>query len=201
MKNRGLLVVFSGPSGCGKGTVLKELQRRSASVFLSVSATTRSPREQEIDGVHYYFLSTQQFEKLIQENGMLEYAAYCGHYYGTPQAAVEKQLDQGHDVILEIEVQGALQVMEKCREAVSIFVLPPSAEELEKRLVGRQTEDAETIRKRLLKAGEEMKLAEKYDYIVVNEDVAKTADEIEAILTAEKRKQSRMRETLAEIIT
>ena len=196
MRNKGLLVIFSGPSGCGKGTVLKELLQHDDSVYLSVSATTRSPREGEQHGVHYYFLSKEEFERLIQENGMLEYASYCGNYYGTPRAAVEKKLNEGLDVILEIEVQGALQVMEHCPEAVSIFILPPSVEELEKRLFGRQTEDIETISKRLLKAKEEMTFAEKYDYVVVNNAVLETANQIEAILTAEKFKQKRMKNAI-----
>lgn len=200
MKNKGLLIIFSGPSGCGKGTLMKELLARNDNVFLSVSATTRSPREGEQNGVHYYFLTKERFEELIAAEGMLEHACYCGNYYGTPKAAVEEKLNEGKDVILEIEVQGALQVMHKRPDAVSIFVLPPSAAELEHRLVGRNTEDRETIEKRLTQAKEEMKYAAQYDYAVVNDDLSEAVNELEAILAAEKCNTKRIAEQISEIL-
>ncbi len=186
MKNKGLLIIFSGPSGCGKGTLMKQLMEADPNIHLSVSATTRLPREGEVEGVHYYFLTTQEFEKLIASDGMLEHAAYCDNYYGTPKAAVEQMRDQGKDVFLEIEVQGALQVMEKCPDAVSIFVLPPDLEELKRRLIGRNTEDAETVAKRLAKAREEIEYASRYDHVVVNDDLSEAVDAVRAILAAEK---------------
>lgn len=196
MKNKGLLVIFSGPSGCGKGTVMKELLRRNPNIFLSVSATTRLPREGEQDGVHYYFTTKERFEALIRDEGMLEYAAYCDHYYGTPKAAVDAKLQSGMDVFLEIEVQGALQVMNKRPDAVSIFILPPSAAELERRLVGRNTEDRDTIDKRLSKAWDEIAYAEKYDYAVINDDLTEAVEKIEAILSAEKCRSLRMKQEI-----
>ena len=201
MRNReGLLVVLSGPSGCGKGTVIRELMQGHPNLFYSVSATTRQPRPGEEDGVHYYFLKKEQFEELIASDGMLEYANYCGNYYGTPRAAVEEQCKAGKDVILEIEVQGAMQVREKCPDAVFLFVLPPSAEELARRLTDRRTEDPQTVHNRLVKAKEEMAMAGSYDYIVVNDIVSETAAQIEAILTAEKFSRKRMQPVLDEIL-
>ncbi len=201
MRNKeGLLIVLSGPSGCGKGTVIRELMQDHPNLFYSVSATTRQPRPGEEDGVHYYFLKKEQFEELIASDGMLEYANYCGNYYGTPRAAVEEQCKAGKDVILEIEVQGAMQVREKCPDAVFLFILPPSAEELARRLTDRQTEDPQTVQNRLVKAKEEMAMAGSYDYIVVNDVVSETAAQIEAILTAEKFSRKRMQPVLDEIL-
>ena len=199
MKDNGLLIVLSGPSGCGKGTVMKQLLDRNKDIFLSVSATTRSPREGELNGVHYHFLTKEHFEELISGEGMLEYASYCDHYYGTPKAAVEEKLRAGKDVILEIEVQGALQVMNKRPDAVSIFILPPSAAELERRLIGRNTEDRDTIDRRLAKASEEIAYAVKYDYTVVNDDLSEAVQKIESILAAEKCRSFRMRDKITEI--
>ena len=182
--NDGLLVVVSGPSGCGKGTVLGQLLKNDPNVFYSVSATTRSPREGEVDGVNYYFLSKQEFERKIAENGMLEYANYVGNYYGTPKQAVEEQCAAGHDVLLEIEVQGAIQVREKCPDAVFVFIAPPSMKELERRLVDRRTESEEVICSRLKAAETELQFASKYDYIVVNDTVEQAVSDLRAILRA-----------------
>jgi len=192
MNKRGLLVVVSGPSGCGKGTVLGKLLKEDPNVFYSVSATTRSPRPGEVDGVNYFFLTREQFEEKIRTGGMLEYANYVGNYYGTPSQAVEDQLDAGHDVILEIEVQGAMQVKEKRPDAVFVFILPPSMEELRRRLVDRQTESEEVVNNRLKQAEEEMKAVPQYDYAVVNDQVDDAVRRVRSILEAEKCKINRI---------
>ena len=193
MRNKqGLLYVISGPSGCGKGTVVRELLDRNENIFLSVSATTRSPRDGEVHGQHYYFLSKEQFEERIAADGMLEHASYCGNYYGTPKDAVMQMCRDGKDVILEIEVQGALQIKKKCPEAVLIFILPPSLEELSRRLIDRNTEDMDTVYKRLSKSTEEMQYAKDYDYTVVNDTVSETVDQIVSIMEAEKFRSKRM---------
>ena len=140
--------MISGPSGCGKGTVLKEVMKKQ-NLYYSISMTTRQPREGEVDGVHYHFVSKEQFETLIAQNGVLEHAEYCGNYYGTPREAVETMRNEGKDVILEIEVVGAAQVRENCPDAVSIFIAPPSIAELKRRLYGRGTESEETIQERI----------------------------------------------------
>ena len=200
MNKFGLLVVVSGPSGCGKGTVLKQLIENDEHVFYSVSATTRSPRVGEVDGVHYYFISKEQFEEKIASGGMLEYASYVGNYYGTPKQAVEEKCAAGYDVILEIEVQGAMQLREKCPDAVFVFIIPPSMEELEHRLVNRQTETQEVIQNRLNTARTELKFAPKYDYIVVNQTVEQAVSDIRAILQAEKCRSNRMENQLNEVL-
>ncbi len=192
MSNRGLLVVVSGPSGCGKGTVLGQLLENDPNVFYSVSATTRKPRPGEIEGVHYFFLTKEQFEEKIKNDGMLEYANYVGNYYGTPKEAVEKQLSAGHNVILEIEVQGAMQVQKRCPEAVLVFMMPPSMEELKRRLVERRTETEEVIQNRLVTAEEEMKAVRQYDYFVINDKVEDAVECLRAILKAEKCRTVRM---------
>ena len=199
-RERGVLVVFSAPSGCGKGTVLKQVMAANSNVFLSVSATTRAPRSEDTDGVTYHFITHERFQKLIDEDGMLEYASYCGNYYGTPRQAVLDRLDAGYDVVLEIEVQGALQVKEKFPEAVMIFMLPPSVEELARRLTARQTEDDGTIRKRMKTAISEMELAPRYDYVLINDTVEETAERFAAIISAERAKPSRMKERMDEVL-
>jgi guanylate kinase len=189
---KGLLIVVSGPSGSGKGTVLTELFSKRSGLFYSVSATTRAPRPGEVDGQQYYFLTREKFEKMIQNGEMLEHAEYCGNYYGTPKKAVEEKCLGGADVILEIEVQGATQVKKACPSCAEIFIAPPSAAELEKRLRGRGTESDEVIKDRLETAIGEMVHAKNYDYIVVNDDVATAAKKIDSIITAEKCKYSRL---------
>ncbi len=191
MNNKGILLVISGPAGVGKGTVCKEFMSRSESAFLSVSMTTRQPREGEVEGVNYFFRSKEEFDALVKENKFLEYAEFCGNSYGTPREAVEKRLSCGEDVILEIEVQGALQVKEKFKECVLIFVVPPSFEELRDRLVGRATETPEVVEKRLRRAKEEFELIPEYDYILMNDTVEQAVERLESIVTAEKTKTSR----------
>ncbi|MDR1563954.1 MAG: guanylate kinase [Oscillospiraceae bacterium] len=185
---QGLLIVISGPSGAGKGTVLSSLLKGCEDTVISVSATTRKPREGEKNGQNYYFLSREEFEELIRSDGILEYAEYCGNLYGTPRRHVEERLQMGINVILEIEVQGAAQVVEKCKGAVTIFLMPPSLAELEARLRGRGTEAEEVIQKRVAAAQQELLAAPNYDYIIINDEVEKAAAEINALITAEKQK-------------
>lgn len=182
MNSKGKLIVYTGASGVGKGTIMKRLLDKDDTVRLSVSATTRAPRPGETHGREYFFISKEDFEKMIRENGFLEYASYCGNYYGTPKKAVEDLLKQGLNVFLEIEVQGGVQVLEKCPDCTSIFILPPSYEELENRLRGRGTEPEDVILKRLEAAKSEMQFADRYDYVVVNDDADRAADEILQII-------------------
>ena len=181
-KEKGKLVLYSGASGVGKGTILKKLMERDPSVKLSVSDTTRAPREGEVNGVHYNFVTREEFKRKIAEGGYLEYAEYCDNFYGTPTAQVEQMVGEGCKVFLEIEVQGALQVMKKYPDILSIFILPPSFDELEKRLRGRETEDEETIRKRLEQARLEISVRDRYKYCIVNKDVDKAGEEVLAVI-------------------
>ena len=171
MKGKGVLTVVSGFSGTGKGTVTKALARDYSQYVLSVSATTRKPRNDEREGVEYYFMDNAAFEKMIAEDAFYEYAGYVDHYYGTPKAFVDEQLAAGKDVILEIELQGALKIKKQIPDCLMIFLIPPSAKELERRLSGRGTEEKEVIQARLRRAVEEADGAEAYDYIVVNDDL------------------------------
>lgn len=183
--NKGLLWVISGPSGCGKGTILTEILKNDK-FYYSISATTRNPRPGEIDGVNYHFLTKENFEELIQNDGMLEYAAYCDNYYGTPRKPVEDMLNQGKHVILEIEVQGAMKIKEKCPDAKFVFILPPSLKELRRRLNKRDTESEEVIEKRLNEASGEIKQAYKYDYALINGELSVAVDDLLAIIRAEE---------------
>ncbi|MGN0509151.1 MAG: guanylate kinase [Ruminococcus sp.] len=185
-KKRGMLVLYTGSSGVGKGTIMQELLKRDKNIRLSVSNTTRPPREGELDGVHYNFVTREQFESLIKKDGYLEYAEYCGNYYGTPKQQVEDLLSQGYDVFLEIEVCGGLQIMEKYPDVLSIFVLPPSMDTLEKRLRDRNTEDEETILERLGQAKREISYQDRYKYVVVNDNLDDAVDEILDILKKAK---------------
>ncbi len=184
---KGKLVLYTGSSGVGKGTIMAELLKRNPNIRLSVSNTTRKPREGEIDGVHYNFVTKQQFENLIKENGFLEYAQYCDNYYGTPKKQVEDLLSQGYDVFLEIEVQGGLQIIEKYPDVLSIFILPTSIDSLSRRLHRRGTEDEETINKRLAEAEREMSFKDRYKYNVVNDDLDTAVNEILEILEKESK--------------
>ena len=184
MDRKGIIIVVSGFSGAGKGTLMKELIKRYDNYALSVSATTRDPRPGEENGREYFFVSNEEFEKLIAENGLIEHAGYVNHYYGTPRKFVEDKLSQGIDVILEIEIQGALQIKEQYPDAVLLFVMPPSAAELKKRLVGRGTETEEVISQRLSRAKEESVGIEKYDYIVINDDLGQCVDKVNQIIDA-----------------
>lgn len=192
LNQRGLLIVISGPSGVGKGTVRKALfDMKNHNLVYSVSMTTRSPRENEVDGRDYFFVTRDEFEKNIQEDKFLEWAEFVGQYYGTPKDKVEEFLEQGKEVVLEIEVEGALQVREKMKDAVFIFIVPPSKKALYDRLKSRGTEAPEIIEQRFKKAENEFNLAYKYDYIVVNDDVNNAADRIMAIIRAEHARVER----------
>ena len=186
LNERGLLVVLSGPSGVGKGTVRKALFATEGNNFTySVSMTTRAKRPGEVEGKDYFFVTEEEFKKKIDEGGFLEYNYFCGHYYGTPLDKVEVALDSGKELILEIEVNGCRQVKEKMIDAVTIFIVPPSKEVLYQRLKSRGTESLEEIRERVDKANAEFGLAYQYDYIVVNDTVENAADRIRAIIRAE----------------
>ena len=193
INRRGLLIVISGPSGVGKGTVRKALFERSDhNLVYSISMTTRKPRVGETNGVEYHFVSKEEFLKQIDEGNLLEYAEFCGNYYGTPLDKVNEQLESGQEVVLEIEVQGAMQVKEKMPEGVYVFIAPPSMKALEERLTNRGTEDKEIIQNRLEKARSEIKVAEEYGYIVVNDTVDNAADRIMAIIRAEHARTDRV---------
>lgn len=201
MNDKGLLIVLSGPSGVGKGTVRKAIFENYSNEFdYSISMTTRKMREGEVEGVDYFFRSKEAFEKLIEEDGLLEYAEYVGNYYGTPLEYVNKTLDEGRDVFLEIEVQGALKVREKMPEGIFIFLSPPDLEELKARIVNRGTDSDEMIEKRMHKAVEELKLIQYYDYVVENDAVENAARKIRNIIESEHLKVTRNLKEYAELI-
>lgn len=194
MKEKGILVVVSGFSGAGKGTLMKKLISTSDEYALSISMTTRNPREGEVDGREYFFVTKEEFEQKIEENGLIEYANYVGNYYGTPKSYVEEQLNAGKNVILEIEIQGAHKIKEKIPDALLLFVMPPSAEELKRRLVGRGTETEEVIANRLKRATEEAVGIEDYDFILVNDDLDECVQEMKTIIKEAHRTPGRNQE-------
>ncbi len=183
-KQRGQLIVLSGPSGVGKSTVIAELFSQRKNIYFSVSYTTRPPRVGEQDGVNYNFVTREEFEGMIARDELLEYAEYVNNYYGTSMKAIEEKLEAGVDVLLDIEVQGAAKVRARCPDALFIFIIPPSFEELSRRLHGRHTDSEEVIAGRLAKAREESVQIPNYDYLVINDKVSNAVAEIEAILTA-----------------
>ncbi|NLY67791.1 MAG: guanylate kinase [Tissierellia bacterium] len=197
---KGFLLVISGPSGSGKGTVCKKLLERNKDLVFSVSATTRKPRKGEIDGVNYFFVDDEKFNEMISNNEFLEYANVHGNWYGTPIKFVTDEIEKGEIVILEIDVQGAIQIKEKYKEAVFIFLIPPSMNELKNRIVKRGTETKEDIELRLKNALNELKFVDKYDYIVINDEVDKAVNKIEAIIEAEKLRVARLKDIINSII-
>lgn len=199
MAQKGILIVVSGFSGAGKGTLMKKLLSTYDEYVLSVSMTTRAPREGEKEGVEYFFTDRDNFEKAIENNGLIEYAEYCGNYYGTPRRYAEEQLDAGRNVILEIEIQGALKVKQRFPETLLLFVTPPNAAELEKRLKYRGTEDEETIARRLARAYEEAEGIEAYDYIVVNDNLEECVRELHCLVNASRRAPVRKTEFINNI--
>ena len=198
--NKGKLFVVSAPSGCGKGTILFEVLNNNKNLFYSVSATTRTPREGEIDGVNYYFLSKDEFKREIDNGGMLEYAQYCDNFYGTPKKKVVEKLEQGIDVILEIETKGAMQVKGVMPEAVLIFILPPSVLELRRRLNKRGTEEESVIEKRVKEAEDEILKAHNYDYIIMNDELDKAIEDFEAVLKASKLTKENNKNMIEEVL-
>lgn len=199
MEQKGILMVLSGFSGAGKGTLVKALIKKYDEYALSISMTTRNPREGERDGVEYFFTTREKFEDTIAADGLVEYAEYCGNYYGTPRAYVEEQLAAGRNVILEIEIQGALKIKEKFPESLLIFVTPPNAQELKRRLEGRGTETPEVIAKRLSRASEESEGIEAYDYIVVNDDLDVCVEEVHRLVDDARRAPVRSKEFIERI--
>lgn len=197
--NKGRLIVFSAPSGCGKGTMLEQILKNE-DFCVSVSATTRSPREGEVDGVNYYFISKDEFTERIGEGKFLEYAEYCGNFYGTPMDKVNEMLEKGKNVILEIEVQGAIKVMHKRPDALSIFIAPPSINELRRRLHKRGTETDEVIEQRIAQASNEVALAAKYDYIIVNDALEDAVEDFFHVVRAEQLRADKRPEIIADII-
>lgn len=197
--NKGLPIVISAPSGCGKDTILEQLYKKNSNLTQSVSATTRAMREGEIDGVSYHFTTTDAFEKMIENGEVLEYTQYCGNYYGTPKKAVTDMLEQGRDVILKIEVEGAMNIKKIFPGCVLIFILPPSMSELERRLRKRGTETEETIAARIAQARNELQFADKFDYLVVNGDLEKAVDDVNTVILAEKMNTKRSLSLLEEI--
>lgn len=200
MENRGILIVVSGFSGAGKGTLMKELLKRYPDMYaLSISATTRTPRAGEEEGREYFFISREEFEKMIAKGELIEYARYVENYYGTPRGYVEEKLEQGKDVILEIEIQGALKVKKAFPATLLLFVTPPSASELKSRLVGRGTETMDVIKSRMDRACEEAQGVESYDYLIVNDDLDACVEEMHSIIRGEHRRISRNTEFIEKI--
>ncbi|SHE56909.1 guanylate kinase [Thermoanaerobacter uzonensis DSM 18761] len=198
-KKKGLLIVLSGPSGAGKGTICKALMEKEKDLKLSISATTRQPRSGEIEGKNYFFKSEEEFEKMIENDSFLEWAKVYDHYYGTPKDFVLKNLEEGNDVVLEIDIQGALKIKEKFPEGVFIFILPPSMEELKNRIKKRGTETEEEIIKRFKSAYEELNYVSKYNYVVINDSVEEAVEKIRAIIIAEKCRVDRNKDLYLEI--
>lgn len=190
MTNKGILIVISGPSGSGKGTIVRELTKQS-SFSLSVSVTTRKPRDNEEEGTHYFFRNVDQFKEMIEDGELLEWAEFVGNYYGTPKEYVNMQLMQGKNVILEIDVQGAFSIKNSFQDCILIFIIPPSINELKNRLINRGTESKEIIAARIERAHDELKLANKYDYIVINDSIFQATQDIITIVRAEQLKSKR----------
>ena len=199
MRKKGLLIVISGPSGAGKGTICTEWLRRHPETVLSVSVTTRPPRPGEKDGINYFFRTPEEFKKMTEENEFLEYAEVYGHYYGTPKKYVQKHLMAGQDVILEIDIQGAIQVKDRFEKGVFLFVVPPTMDELKKRITKRGTEGRDVILKRFHCAFEEINFVKRYNYIIVNDTVEEAVQKMEAILLAEKCRVDRNEELILQI--
>ena len=195
--NRGILIVISGPSGAGKGTICKALLEKHKDIYLSVSATTRDPRQGEVDGVNYYFMTKEEFKNKVEEDDFLEWAEVYGNYYGTPKSKVEEMLESGKNVILEIDIQGALRVKENCGEdGVFIFILPPSMKELKQRIINRGSETPESLMKRFTSAYKEINYISKYNYGVVNDTVDAAVEKIEHILAAESCRVDRIKDNV-----
>lgn len=196
----GLLIVFSGPSGVGKGSILSRVLGRRKNLKLSVSYTTRSPRDGEIDGVNYHFVTEKEFFGIVNRDEMLEYAQYCGNYYGTPKETVEKEIAAGNNVILEIEVQGGKQILNTCKDAIGVFVLPPSIHDLDKRLNNRALDLPEIVQKRIRQSKQEIEFAKYYDYVVVNECIDECSSNVLKIIDSQSMKFKFMNSKIREVL-
>lgn len=193
MVNKGLLIVISGPSGAGKGTICRALLDKNPDIKLSVSCTTRNPRQNEVEGINYYFITKEKFKEMIDADEFLEYAEVYDNFYGTPKAKVESILNEGKDIILEIDIQGALKVKEKYPEGVFVFIMPPSMEELKNRIKKRGSETEESLIKRFKSAFQEINYVANYNYVIVNDEVEKAVEKLEAIILAEKCRVDRLK--------
>ena len=198
---KGCLIIVSGPSGAGKDTILNKIIDKKDNLKLSVSHTTRQPRVGEVNGKNYYFVSKKEFMEMVKNGEMLEYAEYCGNYYGTSMLKVKNELEKGNDVILEIEVRGAEQVMKKIPGVLSIFILPPSLSELKKRLKNRGTDSEEVIIARVKEAENEIALAQNYDYVIINDDIEKSAEKVLKIIDLQKIKFQNMKHIINEVLS
>ena len=199
-KKRGLLIVLSGPSGSGKNTVCDEVKKNNKNIWESISMTSRKPRKGEIDGKSYYFVTEEEFKKNIEDDNMLEYAKFAGNYYGTPKKNIQKHLDNGEDVILVIEIQGALQIKQKISHALFVFLLPPSMKELKRRLIDRNTESSSKVMERFERAYKEINELSKYNYVIVNDDVKDAAKKLESIILAERCRVDRIEEVFLDTL-
>lgn len=197
----GLLVVVSGPSGCGKGTICKELLRRNKDIIISISATTRKPRNGEVEGVNYFFIDKERFDAMVQNDEFIEYANVHGNFYGTPKKFVLDKLKNGESILFEIDVQGAIQIKKMYPKAVLIFIAPPSMEELKNRIVGRGTESKSDIEKRYENAFKELEYIKEYEYMVINDEVMNAVEKIESVIMAEKCKTIRQKELIKKILS
>ena len=199
-KKQGLLIVLSGPSGSGKNTVCDEVKKNNKNIWESISMTSRKSRKGEIDGKSYYFVTEEEFKKNIEDDNMLEYAKFAGNYYGTPKKNIQKHLDNGEDVILVIEIQGALQIKQKISHALFVFLLPPSMKELKRRLIDRNTESSSKVMERFERAYKEINELSKYNYVIVNDDVKDAAKKLESIILAERCRVDRIEEVFLDTL-
>ena len=199
-KKQGLLIVLSGPSGSGKNTVCDEVKKNNKNIWESISMTSRKPRKGEIDGKSYYFVTEEEFKKDIEDDNMLEYAKFAGNYYGTPKKNIQKHLDNGEDVILVIEIQGALQIKQKISHALFVFLLPPSMKELKRRLIDRNTESSSKVMERFERAYKEINELSKYNYVIVNDNVKDAAKKLESIILAERCRVDRIEEVFLDTL-